>query len=105
MLQLSQLGDRQHQPHQVRLPGDVPFLVDRLQEPIDGVLGVPRGLGHVVHALAFRQPDRHSTDRSRFNFPKGPRVPSRRELARFPLTRVKLPKTTAGNTALGQTSW
>ena len=105
MLQLSQLGDRQHPPHQVRLPGDVSFLVDRLQEPIDGVLGVPRGLGHVVHALAFRQPDRHSTDRSRFDFPKGPRVPSRREFARCLLTGVKLPKTTVGNTALGQTSW
>ena len=28
-----ELGDRQHQPHQVHLPGDRQFLVDLLQAP------------------------------------------------------------------------
>ena len=37
------------------------FLVDLLQVPIDGASGEARGLGHFVHALAFRQPDRHLT--------------------------------------------
>ena len=33
---LPELGDRQHQPHQVHLPGDRQFPVDLLQVPVDG---------------------------------------------------------------------
>ena len=51
---LAQLGDRQHEPHQVRLPGEVVFLVNLLQVPIDGIFGVPGGPGHILHSPAFR---------------------------------------------------
>ena len=36
---LAQLSDRQHEPDQVRLPGDVKCLVDLLQVPIHRVSG------------------------------------------------------------------
>ena len=54
-----EFGERQHQPHQVRLPREGVLLVDPLQVPVDGGVRMPRRLGHVAHALAFRQPDRH----------------------------------------------
>ena len=60
-----ELGEREHQPHQVRLPRDGLLLVDLLQVPVDGAFRVSRRLGHVADALAFRQPDRHLTFRWR----------------------------------------
>ena len=35
------------------------LLVDLLQVPVDGGFRMPRRIGHVAHAIAFRQPDRH----------------------------------------------
>ena len=58
---LPELGDRQHQPHQVHLPGDWPFAVDLLQVPVDGIFRESRRPGDVTHALAVGQPDRHLT--------------------------------------------
>ena len=57
-LRLSELGDRQHQVH---LPGEGLFPVDPHQAPKDGACCMPCGFGHLAHALAFRQPDRHPT--------------------------------------------
>ena len=58
---LAELGDRQHQPHQVHLPGDWQSLVDLLQVPVDGIFRETHGRGHGSHAPALRQPDRHLT--------------------------------------------
>ena len=43
----------------VRLPRNGVLLVDPLQVPVDGGFRMPRRIGHVAHAIAFRQPDRH----------------------------------------------
>ena len=51
-----ELGERQHQAHQVRLPRDGVLLVDLLQVPVDGGFRMPRRIGHVADAIAFRQP-------------------------------------------------
>ena len=39
---LPEFGDRQHQPHQVHLPGDRQSLVNLLQVPVDGAFREPR---------------------------------------------------------------
>ena len=62
---LPELGQRQHQPHQVRLPRDGVLLVDPLQVPVDGGFRMPRRIDHVADAHAFRQPDRHLSLRRR----------------------------------------
>ena len=41
------------------------LLVDLLQVPVDGGFRMPRRIGHVADALAFRQPDRHLSLRRR----------------------------------------
>ena len=52
---LPELGDRQHQPHQIHLPGDRQFLVDLLQVPVSGAFREPRRQGHVAYALPTRR--------------------------------------------------
>ena len=52
---LPELGDRQHQPHQVHLSGDRQFLVDLLQVPVDGAFREPRRPGDVAHVFADQE--------------------------------------------------
>ena len=51
---------RQHQPHQVRLPRDSPFAVDPVQVPTDGTLRAPCPRGNGTHAIAGCQHDRQA---------------------------------------------
>ena len=59
------LAQRQHQPHQVRLPRNRLLSVDLLQVRIDGPVLATRRLGDLAHALAFRQPGRDQALRAR----------------------------------------
>ena len=68
---LSEFGDRQHQPHQVHLPGDRQSVVDLLQVPVDGAFGEPHRPGDLAHVFAFGQRDCHLTLGRRQ--PEGPR--------------------------------
>ena len=70
---LPELGDRQHQPHQIHLPGDRQFLVDLLQVPVSGAFREPRRQGHVAYALPTR---RGTCPRCRRPRQSGPRWPA-----------------------------
>ena len=72
---LPEFGDRQHQPHQVHLPGDRQSLVDLLQVPVDGAFRAPRRPGDVAHVFAFGQRERRLTLGRRQ--PEGPRHQAR----------------------------
>ena len=50
---LPDLGDRQHQPHQVHLQGNRQFLIDLLQVPVNGTFREPRAVGIVREELVL----------------------------------------------------